>query len=36
MAKTSRDGSPSTIHSAKVKPTPPPWLKPAMTAQAAQ
>ena len=29
-------GMPSTIHSASVRPTPPPWLKPAMTPQADQ
>ncbi len=36
MPKTSCPGSPSVIQLASTSPTPPPWLKPAITAQATQ
>ena len=36
MAQTSKPGSPFTIHCDRARPTPPPWLKPAMTPQASQ
>ena len=36
MPKTSWPGSPCVIQLATTRPTPPPWLKPAITAQATQ
>ena len=36
MPQTSWPGSPSIIQLASARPTPPPWLKPAMTPQATQ
>ncbi len=36
MPQTSKPGSPSTIQLESASPTPPPWLKPAITAQATQ
>ena len=36
MPKTSWPGSPVVIQFASASPTPPPWLKPAITAQAVQ
>ena len=36
MPQMSAPGSPSTIHCERARPTPPPWLKPAMTPQATQ
>ena len=36
MPQTSKPGSPLTIQLDSASPTPPPWLKPAMTAQAHQ
>src|SRR5256885_10131112 len=36
IAHTSAPGSPSTIHCDSASPTPPPWLKPAITPHATQ